>query len=152
LDKNPKTVVIGLLGTNLDLGKKPDRWNSWRPTVAICRQPDMLVHRLELLHATHEATLAKIVKADIESSSPETEVRLHPFPLDDPWDFEKVYESLHSFARAYTFDTEREDYLIHITTGTHVLQICLFLLTESRHFPGVSCRLRPIAAGPALEQ
>ncbi|MFZ0678495.1 RNA repair transcriptional activator RtcR family protein, partial [Candidatus Binatus sp.] len=30
---------------------------------------------------------------------------------------------------------EREDYLIHITTGTHVAQICLFLLTESRHFP-----------------
>ncbi|XXS97421.1 RNA repair transcriptional activator RtcR family protein [Sorangium sp. So ce363] len=25
---------------------------------------------------------------------------------------------------------------IHITTGTHVAQICLFLLTESRYFPG----------------
>ena len=25
---------------------------------------------------------------------------------------------------------------MHITTGTHVAQICLFLLTESRHFPG----------------
>jgi transcriptional regulatory protein RtcR len=28
------------------------------------------------------------------------------------------------------------DYLIHITTGTHVAQICLFLLTEARWFPG----------------
>jgi len=136
LDKNLKTVIIGVLGTNLDLGRKPDRWNTWRPTVAICRQPDLLVHRLELLHATNEESLARIVKADVESSSPETEVRLHPFPLTDPWDFEKVYESLHAFARAYTFDTDREDYLIHITTGTHVLQICFFLLTESRHFPG----------------
>ena len=26
--------------------------------------------------------------------------------------------------------------LVHITTGTHVIQICLFLLTESRHIPG----------------
>jgi transcriptional regulatory protein RtcR len=26
-------------------------------------------------------------------------------------------------------------YLIHITTGTHVAQICLFLLTETRYFP-----------------
>lgn len=25
--------------------------------------------------------------------------------------------------------------MVHITTGTHVAQICLFLLTESRHFP-----------------
>ena len=28
-----------------------------------------------------------------------------------------------------------EEYLVHITTGTHVAQICLFLLTESRYFP-----------------
>ncbi len=42
---------------------------------------------------------------------------------------------VHDFARSYPFDTEREDYLVHITTGTHVAQICLFLLTESRHFP-----------------
>src|SRR5262249_16016762 len=30
---------------------------------------------------------------------------------------------------------EREDYLLHITTGTHVAQICLFLLAESRVAP-----------------
>ncbi|RJT67541.1 sigma 54-dependent transcriptional regulator, partial [Escherichia coli] len=33
------------------------------------------------------------------------------------------------------FDTEREDYLVHITTGTHVAQICWFLLTEARYLP-----------------
>ena len=38
------------------------------------------------------------------------------------------------FARAYPWD-DKEDYLVHITTGTHVAQICLFLLTETRHFP-----------------
>jgi transcriptional regulatory protein RtcR len=127
--------VIGILGTSLDVGRKPDRWNSWRPTVAICRQPDIIVHRLELLHAKNELTLATLVKADIESVSPETEVRLQPFESGDPWDFEQVYEALYSFARAYPFDTDHEDYLVHITTGTHVAQICLFLLTESRHFP-----------------
>ena len=46
-----------------------------------------------------------------------------------------VYGALHDFARDYPFDPDREDYLVHITTGTHVAQICLFLLTESRHFP-----------------
>src|SRR5690606_25312666 len=29
---------------------------------------------------------------------------------------------------------DEEDYLVHITTGSHVQQICNFLLTESRHF------------------
>ncbi len=133
--KPASLVVIGILGSSLDAGKKPDRWTSWRPTVSICRQPDMVVHRLELLHGPREVALATLVKSDIKSVSPETEVRLHAFEPGDPWDFEKVYEALYTFARSYHFDTDREDYLIHITTGTHVAQICLFLLTESHHFP-----------------
>jgi transcriptional regulatory protein RtcR len=68
--------------------------------------------------------------------SPETEVRLHQIEFADAWDFEHVYETLFEFSRQYSFDTDAEDYLIHITTGTHVAQICLFLLTESRYMPG----------------
>jgi transcriptional regulatory protein RtcR len=55
--------------------------------------------------------------------------------IRDAWEFDEVFGALHDFARAYPFDPERENYLVHITTGTHVEQICLFLLTESRHFP-----------------
>ena len=62
-------------------------------------------------------------------------MRPHQVEIRDPWDFDEVFSALHDFARAYPFDPEREDYLVHITTGTHVAQICLFLLTESRHFP-----------------
>ena len=40
------------------------------------------------------------------------------------------YEAIARFMRRFDFDPEAEDYLIHITTGTHVAQICLFLLTE----------------------
>ena len=47
-----------------------------------------------------------------------------------------MYGSLHDFARPYPFDPDAEDYFVHITTGSHVAQICLFLLTESRHIPG----------------
>src|SRR6185312_5683003 len=64
-----------------------------------------------------------------------TLARAVPFAVDDPWDFEEVYAKLHDFALGYPFAPEREDYLVHITTGTHVAQICMFLLTESRHFP-----------------
>ena len=61
----------------------------------------------------------------------------------DPWDFEEVYGKLLDFARAYPFDPEAEDYLIHITTGTHVAQICLFLLTEARYLPGRLLQTQP---------
>jgi transcriptional regulatory protein RtcR len=129
------TVVLGLLGTTLDLGKHPDRWQNWRPTVSVCRQPDLIVGRFELLHARRDSSLAKTVAGDIRTVSPETEVRRHEIEFGDPWDFEQVYETLFKFSRQYPFDTEAEDYLIHITTGTHVAQICLFLLTESRYMP-----------------
>ena len=136
-------VVIGLLGTTLDVGRHPDRWQNWRPTVSICRQPDLVVSRLELLHGKLETGLAEMVRRDISSVSPETTVHLHPLLTGDPWDFEQVYETLFSFARSYSFDTEAENYLIHITTGTHVAQICLFLLTESRHLPGKLLQTSP---------
>jgi len=101
----------------------------------VCRQPDLIVHRFELLHGRRETPLAELVRSDIQTVSPETEVRLHPIEFGDPWDFERVYETLFSFAKSYSFD-DSEDYLIHITTGTHVAQICLFLLTESHWLPG----------------
>lgn len=128
-------VVIGLLGTALDRGDDPDRWSRWRPTVSLCQHQDLLVRRLELLCEPQSESLAKQVAADVQSVAPETEVRTHEIKFRDPWDFENVYGVLHDFARGYTFDTDREKYLVHVTTGTHVAQICLFLLTESRHFP-----------------
>ena len=57
--------------------------------------------------------------------------------------FRTVYAALHDFARSYPFNVEEEDYLIHITTGTHVAQICLFLLAEARYFPGKLVQTAP---------
>jgi transcriptional regulatory protein RtcR len=130
-----KTVVISLLGTQMDQGRGPDRWERWRPSVDLCRQEDLLVERFELLTQRRFRSLARDVARDIETVSPETSVSLHDVPFRDPWDFEEVYGQLHDFARNYPFDPEHFDYLVHITTGTHVAQICLFLLTESHHFP-----------------
>lgn len=129
-------VVIGMLGPTLDAGRGSARWERWRPTVSIGQHDDLLVDRFELIHDPKHLALARSNEADFGQVSPETEVRRHEVPIADPWDFEEVYGALHDFARAYRFEPEREDYLIHITTGTHVAQICLFLLTESRHFPG----------------
>lgn len=130
------TVVIGFLGTQLDYGGRGSgRWERWRPTVALCQQESLVIHRLELLHDARSRGLAERVRLDIAAVSPETEVRRVEIELKDPWDFEEVYTNLLDFARGYPFDPEAEDYLIHITTGTHVAQICWFLLAEARYLP-----------------
>lgn len=131
-----KTVVIGLLGTTLDRGgQRTDRWQRWRPTVAVCQHEDFLVDRLELLVPPRSEQLAAQIVADIASVSPDTEVRQHVLELADPWDFSEVYAKLGDFADAYRWHADREDYYLHITTGTHVAQICLFLLCETRAMP-----------------
>ncbi len=130
-----RTVVIGFLGTTLDRGGQ-NRWDPWRPSVDLCRHEDLVVGRFELLSQVRSRGLANEVTADILSVSPETEVRTHDLEFRDPWDFEEVYGALLDFARAYPFKPDEESHLVHMTTGTHVAQICLFLLAESREIPG----------------
>lgn len=102
----------------------------------VAQQEDLVVDRFELLYNSKFQDLTVRVAQDIASVSPETEVITHDIPMQNAWDLEDVYGALFDFAKRYPFDTDREDYWIHITTGTHVVQICLFLLTEARYLPG----------------
>ena len=137
-------TVIGFLGSTLDASKfGPSRWNKWRPTVALTMHEDLRVDRLVLLHGTAHRRLAEYVAEDIASVSPETQVDMRVLDFRDPWDFEEVYGKLLDFARAEPFDPDEQDYLLHITTGTHVAQICLFLLTEARYLPGRLLQTQP---------
>jgi transcriptional regulatory protein RtcR len=131
-----KTVLLGFLGAVLDAARNPDRWSGWRPSVDVCRHEDFVVDRFELLSQRRFAKIAETLTADIASVSPETEVRIHEIEFDDAWDFGEVYAKTDDFARSYAFKPEEEDYLVHMTTGTHVAQICLFLLVETHHIPG----------------
>src|SRR5687767_12655351 len=138
------TTVFGFLGSTLDSSKlDSSRWNKWRPTVSMCMHDDLRIDRLELIHGSQHQSLGDLVAADIAGVSPETEVRLHVMDFTDPWDFEEVYGKLLDFARGYRFEPEADDYLVHITTGTHVGQICLFLLTEARFLPGRLLQTQP---------
>ena len=137
-------VVIGFLGTVLDeAGRTHRRWQKWRPSVSLCQHNDRVVDRFELLAAERSRALAELTMQDIKRVSPETDVRLHILDLNNPWDFEEVYGALHDFSQDYKFDLDNENYYMHITTGTHVAQICMFLLTESRYFPA-----RLLQSGP----
>ncbi|HEX8915427.1 MAG TPA: RNA repair transcriptional activator RtcR [Humisphaera sp.] len=135
--------MIGLLGPQLDAGKGVERWERWRPTVSMFQHEDLAIDRLELLHESKFTALRDVVAADVAAVSPGTEVRAHELTFRDAWDFCDVYAALHDFARAYPWDTDAEDYLVHITTGTHVAQICLFLLTEAGYFPGLLVQASP---------
>ncbi len=130
-----KQVVIGLLGSVLDSGFHQERWNKWRPSISLCKHSELPIDRFELIYDPKFKDTANVVMADISRISANTAVQGTEQALRDPWDFEEVYASLHDFARSYDFKPDTEDYLVHITTGSHVQQICLFLLTESRHFP-----------------
>jgi transcriptional regulatory protein RtcR len=137
-------TVIGFLGSTLDAAKfGPSRWNKWRPSVGLAMHQDLRVDRFIMLHGGGHSRLAEYVATDIASVSPETTVELRRLDFDDAWDFEEVYGKLLDFARAEPFDPEAEDYLVHITTGTHVAQICLFLLTEAHYLPGRLLQTQP---------
>lgn len=131
-----RIVVIGFIGTQLDSGKGSARWERWRPTVALTQHEDVVIDRLELLYNGRHGDLVELVKQDIASVSPETEVVPRRLSITDPWDFEDVYGSLFDFAKSYPFDPDKEEYWVHITTGSHVAQICMFLMTEANYFPG----------------
>ncbi|HTU11862.1 MAG TPA: RNA repair transcriptional activator RtcR [Allosphingosinicella sp.] len=137
-------TVIGFLGSTLDASQfGPARWNKWRPSVGLCMHPDLRVDRFVMLHGTAHRRLAEFVAEDIASVSPETKVDARILDFGDAWDFEEVYGKLLDFARAEPLDPGAEDVLIHITTGTHVAQICLFLLSESHYLPGRLLQTQP---------
>ena len=138
-----KRVVIGCLGVTLDQGKRAARWTRWRPSVSVCQSAEQTVDRFELLYPAGEELLAGRIADDIQTISPETVVNAQRVELSDPWDFETVYSALYEWARSYVFKPETHDYLIHITTGTHVFKICWFLLAESRHIPAFLLQTSP---------
>lgn len=139
-----KNVVIGTVGTVLDKrGNKHNRWRSWRPSLGACLQEHLPVDRFELIYQSNHEHIALQLKQDITIAAPHTEVYLHSVPISDPWDFQETYTQLYEFSKSYNFDRENENYYVHITTGTHVMQICWFLLTEAHYFPAKLLQTSP---------
>ncbi len=137
-------VLISLLGTTLDRYRRgASRWNFWRPSVALALQDDLHFDRYHLIYQAQFQELFEQIRDDIRTCSPDTEVVGELLEFKDPWDFEEVYAKLYDFSREKNFAAEEQNYYIHITTGTHVAQICLFLLNESHHLPGKLIQTQP---------
>jgi len=139
-----KTIVLSILGTTKDArgGKTDKRWNTWCPNIGLVSQPDFKINELHLVFDKQFCGLANGISTDIATATPGTKVIFEELPLNDPWDFEEVYGKFYELAKQPCFHDDKADYYIHISTGSHVEQICLFLLAESHHLPGK----RPTAA------
>lgn len=130
-----KNVIIGLLGSTKDArGKGKKRWDRWRPSISLF-QHEIVFDRFELIYQEQFRGLMEKIIQDVHEISPHTEINLNQIIFNDPWNLEEVYTALHDFARNYPFDLENENYFLHISTGTHVAQICMFILAEARYFP-----------------
>ena len=140
-----KTTVISVLGTQKDAhgGSGPARWDTWRPTIGLVQQEDLPIDELHLIFNKEHTPLAQRIKDDINSVSPETDVVLDIVELKNPWDFEEVYAKFYDYAKRPCFHDEKTSYYIHMSTGSHVEQICLFLLAESRHLPAKLIQTTP---------
>lgn len=131
-----KKVIIGLIGVTLDnRGFNSSRWDKWRPTISLFQHEELLIDRFELLYQFKYESIANQIISDAKTLSPETKINKHEIQINDPWDLEEVYNSLYDFALGYNFKTDEEEYFLHITTGTHISQICMYLLTEARFIP-----------------
>lgn len=147
MQNTKKTVVIGFVGSTLDQGKKPERWQRWRPTMSLLMHEDLIVDELVLLHDRRNTGLVEHLQRDALQLSPQTQVTGHKVNIRDPWDFSDMYGALYDFVKSYPFDVENNHYLLHITTGTHVAQICWYLLIDAHYLPA-----KLIQSSPAGKQ
>ncbi|MDM7860524.1 RNA repair transcriptional activator RtcR [Alteromonas sp. ASW11-36] len=148
-----RNVVINILGVIKDAkGRGHKRWHAWRPTISLVSHPEFPVDRMEMLYEPDYLRLAKRVMEDVQQVSPHTQVALVETAWSDPWDFADVYSWLLEFSQHYNFDTDNENYYLNITTGTHVNQICMFLLSEAQLFPARLVQVSPDFNAPPEEK
>ncbi|MBR4170784.1 MAG: RNA repair transcriptional activator RtcR [Kiritimatiellae bacterium] len=128
-----KTTVISVLGTQKDAhgGAGPQRWDTWRPTIGLVQQENLPIDELHLIFNEAFMSLAERIRADIKLVSPKTTVIFDIIELVNPWDFEEVFEKFYDYIQSRCFHDDKRQYYIHMSTGSHVEQICLFLLAES---------------------
>lgn len=142
-------IIISIFGTTLDhrgFGNK--RHERWRPNVGLVMHQEFPVDELVLIYHRSFQDIVDLTIQDIKQVSPQTKITSRYFGADDPWDFEQVYGELHDIVKQYPFDPELNNYYAHITTGTHVAQICLYLLTEANYIPGKLLQTSPSKLGP----
>ena len=83
-------------------------------------------------------TIQKQIVDAVKSSSPNTALHWETgMSLTDPWNLEEVFMAFRKWSDKIWKEIPHDaDLFIHTSSGTHIEQISLFLLMESRHLPG----------------
>jgi transcriptional regulatory protein RtcR len=146
-----KTVMYSFLGSDLDGGFQEKRWNRWRPNVGVSASTDPVVDTLVLLYDKRHSDLAALVAADakVASKSPSFEVVLKEVELQ-PYDLKETFLMMEEL-RANTVFEPDTNYLLNITTGTHIMQIVCFLMIESKRWPGLLAQCGPTGSRKNIE-
>lgn len=133
--------VFTLVGKTLDRastrrGKFEKRFERrWRPSVSLAAIDG--ITDLHLIYGESDRELAEQIADDVLVLNPSLSVHVDHVEFENPWDLASTYLTLDEYIRQRSDEMDGpEDWLFHITTGTHVQQICIFLLVESRHFVG----------------
>ncbi len=136
-----KRHVFAMVGKTLDRasqtkGKGPQRFERrWRPTVALAGFPG--ITHLHLIACDEDVTLAKQVEEDAKQLNANLAISIDVVNFSNPWALPDTYLSLLEYVEKKTEKIDEKDELfISITTGTHLQQICAFLLVESKRFRG----------------
>ncbi|MFT7521961.1 MAG: transcriptional regulatory protein RtcR [Kiritimatiellia bacterium] len=146
--KGRHITLFGLFGNSMDGGIDSRRWSRWRPTLTPFMQDDVIVDKLVLIGGQNRP--AKALVTDIQAMSPQTEIIIRPMDVKDPWDLEIMYGLLLDEAELLAHDPADGELWVHITTGTHIAQICLFLLVEAGFLPGQLLQTRPPRNGQII--
>ncbi len=144
-------VIYSIVGQRLDKASKrrgayEKRFERrWRPTVSLAQMAN--VAEIHLLY-DNEESLAEEVKEDILTLNSNVRVFLHQVEFADPWELAQAHLTLVDFVEkeAASFKPDHE-YLFHITTGTHIQQICIYKLVEGHYFPGKILQTAPSEKG-----
>lgn len=120
--------LIGFLGIQKDSrGYDEKRWSKFRPSIGLCMQDDLSINNYYVLYDVRFINQMDFLKKDIEQVSPETNVIPVEMNFTDPFDPMEALEKQLDFVSSLP---EGKDYLINLTTGTHINQLAWFKLVE----------------------
>ncbi|MFO0558165.1 MAG: RNA repair transcriptional activator RtcR family protein [Polyangiales bacterium] len=124
-------VLISVVGQRFDAPKQ------WRPTLVCTMHPEVVAFdRVVLIEQPGAEVVTEMLIRDIERANKGRSIACERVAIDlkNPWSFEEVYAKFYAFARARSW-RERDEHYVHMTTGTHVMQIVWYLLVSERFVP-----------------
>ncbi|MBR2435459.1 MAG: RNA repair transcriptional activator RtcR [Lentisphaeria bacterium] len=118
--------------------------NTWRPIISLGTSPEIGLDELHIIWQADFQHIMEEVISDLAELAPHLRVIPYRMELEDPWDFEDVYSRMYDYVLEQKLEPETHEYYIHISTGTHVMQISWFLLNESHLLPGKLLQSHPV--------